>query len=177
MPTAILADDEQHLLDYLGSQLHLLWPELRIVGRALNGIEALRLIDELAPDVVFLDIRMPGLSGIDVAQRLLSGRQVPHIVFVTAYEQYAVQAFEQSASDYLLKPVSAERLLKTVEKLQIALQQPRAQAELKTLLGPAQCAATTDPGRAASRAASRASPTASKQRARATFAMDTRSAR
>lgn len=135
MPTSILADDEQHLLDYLSTQLRELWPELRIVGSALNGIEALRLIDELAPEVVFLDIRMPGLSGLEVAQRLLSSSRSPHIVFITAYEQYAVQAFEQSALDYLLKPPSAERLRKTIDKLKHALQQAPAQADIQALLG------------------------------------------
>ncbi len=94
-----------------------MWPELRVVAHAANGLDALRLIDEQAPDVAFLDIRMPGLTGLDVAARLAAGPKPPHIVFVTAYDQYAVEAFEQSAVDYLLKPASLERLEKTVAKL------------------------------------------------------------
>jgi DNA-binding LytR/AlgR family response regulator len=97
------------------------WPALRVVARAANGIEALRMIDEEAPDVVFLDIRMPGLSGLDVAARLVDGPKPPHIVFVTAYDQYAVEAFEHSAVDYLLKPVNIERLERTVAKLKTRL--------------------------------------------------------
>ena len=93
------------------------WPELRVIAHAANGLDALRLIDEEAPDVAFLDIRMPGLSGLDVAARLTAGPKPPHIVFVTAYDQYAVEAFEQSAVDYLLKPASLERLEKTVARL------------------------------------------------------------
>ena len=88
-----------------------------MVAHAANGLDALRLIDEQAPDVAFLDIRMPGLTGLDVAARLTSGPKPPHIVFVTAYDQYAVEAFEQSAVDYLLKPVNLDRLGKTVAKL------------------------------------------------------------
>ena len=89
-----------------------------MVAHAANGLDALRLIDEQAPDVAFLDIRMPGLTGLDVAARLTSGPKPPHIVFVTAYDQYAVEAFEQSAVDYLLKPASLERLERTVARLQ-----------------------------------------------------------
>lgn len=88
-----------------------------MVARAANGIEALRLIDEEAPEVVFLDIRMPGLTGLDVAARLAESAKPPHIVFVTAYDQYAVEAFEHSAADYLLKPASLERLEKAVGKV------------------------------------------------------------
>ncbi|WP_229509094.1 LytTR family DNA-binding domain-containing protein [Massilia sp. CCM 8734] len=100
------------------------WPQLRIVGKAGNGIEALRLIDELAPDVVFLDIQMPGLNGLDLAQRLASDGKAPHIVFVTAHHEYAVDAFEHAALDYLLKPTTVERLDKTVAKLKLALRAP-----------------------------------------------------
>lgn len=99
-----------------------MWPELRIIAKAANGLDALRLIDEEAPDVVFLDIRMPGMTGLDVAARLVSGPKPPHIVFVTAFDQYAVEAFEHSAVDYLLKPASLERLTRTVAKLKAALQ-------------------------------------------------------
>jgi DNA-binding LytR/AlgR family response regulator len=104
------------------------WPELRVVARAANGIEALRMIDEEAPDVVFLDIRMPGLTGLDVAARLVDSPKPPHIVFVTAYDQYAVEAFEHSAVDYLLKPVNIERLERTVAKLKTRLK-PASPAE------------------------------------------------
>jgi DNA-binding LytR/AlgR family response regulator len=88
-----------------------------VVAKAANGLEALRLIDEEAPDVAFLDIRMPGMTGLDVAARLAAGAKPPLIVFVTAFDQYAVEAFEHSAVDYLLKPASEERLAKTVAKL------------------------------------------------------------
>jgi DNA-binding LytR/AlgR family response regulator len=104
------------------------WPELRVVARAANGIEALRMIDEEAPDVVFLDIRMPGLTGLDVAARLVDSPKPPHTVFVTAYDQYAVEAFEHSAVDYLLKPVNIERLERTVAKLKTRLK-PASPAE------------------------------------------------
>jgi DNA-binding LytR/AlgR family response regulator len=134
MPTALIADDEAYLIDYLQARLRILWPQLRIVATALNGLDALRLADELAPDIAFLDIRMPGLSGLDVAQRLAESAQPPHVVFITAYEQHAVAAFEQSAIDYLLKPPSDERLQKTIEKLKVALQARRA-PEIHSLLG------------------------------------------
>lgn len=95
---------------------------MRIVGKAANGLDALRLIDEEAPDIVFLDIQMPGLSGLGLAEKLSGDDKAPRIVFVTAHNEYAVDAFEHSAVDYLLKPVSAERLAKTVAKLKSALQ-------------------------------------------------------
>ncbi|PHV07298.1 two-component system response regulator [Janthinobacterium sp. BJB412] len=123
-PRAIIADDEPHLLDYLASQLAGVWPELKVVAKAANGLDALRLIDEEAPDVVFLDISMPGLSGLDVAARLAAGARPPRIVFVTAHDQYAVDAFEHAAVDYLLKPVNLERLGKTVAKLKATLGAP-----------------------------------------------------
>ena len=120
------------------TQLAAAWPELRIVAKAANGLDALRLIDELAPDVVFLDIQMPGLSGLGLAEKLAEDGKAPHIVFITAHNQYAVQAFEHSAFDYLLKPVSAERLARTVVKLKAALQAnaPGVPADaLRALLG------------------------------------------
>lgn len=95
---------------------------MRIVGKAANGLDALRLIDEQAPDVVFLDIQMPGLSGLGLAEKLGADARPPRIVFVTAHSEYAVDAFEHSAIDYLLKPVSDERLARTVAKLKAALQ-------------------------------------------------------
>ncbi|MHA4871480.1 LytR/AlgR family response regulator transcription factor [Duganella sp. PWIR1] len=114
--------------EYLEGQLKSVWPELRVVARAANGLEALRMIDEEAPDVAFLDIRMPGLTGLDVAARLAEGAKPPHIVFVTAFDQYAVEAFEHSAVDYLLKPASLERLEKTVAKLKARFAAPVAAA-------------------------------------------------
>ncbi|MRX06386.1 response regulator [Pseudoduganella sp. FT25W] len=125
---ALIADDESHLREYLEGQLKTVWPELRVVARAANGIEALRMIDEEAPDVVFLDIRMPGLTGLDVAAKLVESPKPPHIVFVTAYDQYAVEAFEHSAVDYLLKPANIERLEKTVGKLKARLKPSSGEA-------------------------------------------------
>ena len=120
---ALIADDEPHLLDYLESQLAAAWPELRVT-RAANGVQALALIDELAPHVVFLDIQMPGLSGIELAARLCAGSKPPHVVFTTAYDHYTLQAFEHAAFDYLLKPIGLERLARTVARLKGALATP-----------------------------------------------------
>lgn len=113
-PSAIVAEDEAPLREQLIEQLHGLWPELRIVGAAADGIEALRLLEEQRPDIVFLDIQMPGASGQEVA-RAAAGHC--HIVFVTAFDHHAVQAFEQGAVDYVLKPVMAARLFSTVSRL------------------------------------------------------------
>lgn len=110
-----------------------MWPELRVVARAANGLEALAMTDEHVPDVVFLDIRMPGLTGLDVAARLVEGGKPPHIVFVTAFDQYAVEAFEHSAVYYLLKPASLERLEKTVGKLKARLATPAPAVPAATL--------------------------------------------
>jgi len=112
--TAIIADDEPRLAEYLKERLAVLWPELVIAGVAANGPEAQALLEAEAPDIAFLDIRMPGLSGLDVARG--ASRDV-RIVFVTAYDQYALAAFERAAVDYLLKPVSDERLAETVARL------------------------------------------------------------
>ncbi|WP_312552165.1 response regulator, partial [Massilia sp.] len=119
-PRALIADDEPHLLDYLAAQLAQAWPELRIV-RAANGVQALELIDVLAPEVVFLDIRMPGLTGLELAARLCAGGRPPRVVFTTAHEEYALKAFEHAAFDYLLKPIGLDRLQRTVERLREAL--------------------------------------------------------
>ena len=117
-PTAIIVDDEPHLCALLKRQLAACWPELDSVAEAYNGLDGARLIEELRPDVAFLDIRMPGISGLELASRI--GTQC-HIVFVTAYDQYAVQAFDNAAVDYLLKPVVPERLSKTVARLKSQL--------------------------------------------------------
>lgn len=134
MHTAIIADDEPVLVEFLKHELAQLWPELKIVAVAANGVEALRLIDELAPTVAFLDIRMPGLTGLEVASRLQHSASAPHVVFVTAYDQYAVDAFEREAVDYLLKPPTRERLGRTVSKLQRQLAQAEQQAPASDLL-------------------------------------------
>lgn len=118
-PTALIADDEPHLAQALQRQLATLWPELAIVAVARNGLEAAEAIEQYAPDIAFLDIQMPGLTGLEVAQGLENGRT--RVVFVTAFDEYAVQAFEQSALDYLLKPVKAERLARTVDKIKAQL--------------------------------------------------------
>jgi DNA-binding LytR/AlgR family response regulator len=119
-PTALLADDEPALRDFLRRELAAVWPELRVVGEAGDGAQALRLAGELEPDVLFLDIRMPVLGGLEVAGRLSGPR---HVVFVTAYDEYAVKAFESAAADYLVKPVSRARLERTVERLRGRLAQ------------------------------------------------------
>jgi DNA-binding LytR/AlgR family response regulator len=111
---ALIADDEPLLREALARQLAQAWPELEIVAEARNGREAIRLFDETKPEVCFLDIQMPGLSGVDVAQHV--GRRA-HIVFVTAFDEYAVKAFEQAAADYLLKPVEPARLAETVARI------------------------------------------------------------
>lgn len=111
---AVIADDEPALLDYLGKCLRDAWPDLDIVGTAANGEEALDLIRRHAPDVAFLDVRMPGLSGLEVA--LQAGSSCA-LVFVTAYGDHAVEAFERAAIDYVLKPVTVERLRMSAERL------------------------------------------------------------
>ena len=118
-PTALIADDEPLLRDALRRQLSTVWPELEIVAEARNGREAVRLFDERHPDICFLDVHMPGLSGVDAANHV--GRRA-HLVFVTAYDDYAVQAFAQGALDYLLKPVEQTRLAETVSRLKERLQ-------------------------------------------------------
>ena len=114
VPTALIADDDPLLRDRLAAHLARLWPGLQIVGQARNGREAVELFEDHAPQVVFLDVHMPGLSGIDAARCMVNRTQ---IVFVTAYEQYAVQAFEQGAIDYLVKPFDEARLAETVQRL------------------------------------------------------------
>ncbi|MFY8118303.1 MAG: LytR/AlgR family response regulator transcription factor [Roseateles sp.] len=120
MPRALIADDEPHLAQYLKNQLATLWPELQIVAMARNGEEAAAQIEELQPDLAFLDIQMPGLTGLEVAQGIEGDTRV---VFVTAYDEYAVQAFETAALDYLLKPLKTERLALCVERLRASLDQ------------------------------------------------------
>lgn len=115
MARAVIIEDEPLLRAELRDQLQLLWPELRIAGEAADGVAALALIDAQQPDIVFLDIQMPGLNGLEVAAHLPPQCQV---VFVTAHEQHALAAFDAGAIDYLLKPLSAGRLLQTIRRLQ-----------------------------------------------------------
>ena len=125
MPTALIADDERLMREQLRARLAEVWPELEIVAEARNGQEAVAMTEQHHPDVVFLDIRMPVLTGVDAARQIA---QLPtfdeaggwpgcEIVFITAYDQYAVQAFEQGVVDYVLKPAERERLKLTVERV------------------------------------------------------------
>ena len=123
MTTALIADDEPHLASYLRAQLATLWPELLILPLARNGVEAAESIAANAPDLAFLDIKMPGLSGLEVAQGIEGATRV---VFVTAYDEFAVQAFDQEAIDYVLKPVNAQRLARCIERVRRALDAPAA---------------------------------------------------
>ena len=123
-PIAVVAEDEETLRHELVEQLGRLWPELAIVGEAADGVQALRLLDEHRPDVLFLDIQMPGATGLEVA-RQVAGRS--HVVFVTAYDQYAVAAFDQGAVDYVLKPLSSARLFTAVSRVKQRLSSPPAE--------------------------------------------------
>src|SRR4029079_7086839 len=114
---AVLVDDEQLARDELGYLLGQVGG-VEVIGQAGNGIEALSTIGRLQPDVVFLDVQMPGLTGFEVARRMLDSNSSPHIIFVTAYDQHAIEAFEVNAVDYLLKPVDQARL-------ELALQRAR----------------------------------------------------
>ncbi len=129
---AVLADDERLMREQLRARLAEVWPELEIVAEAKNGLEAVQMVAEHRPDIVFLDIRMPGLTGVDAARQIaqLPPRErapgeapsdddelLPEIVFITAYDQYAVEAFEQGVADYVLKPAERERLGVTVQRI------------------------------------------------------------
>ncbi len=124
-PRAVIADDERLMREQLRARLAEVWPELQIVAEARNGLEAVQLVDAHRPDIVFLDIRMPGLSGVDAARQIAQlpprpGEEdelLPEIVFITAYDQYAVEAFEQGVADYVLKPAERDRLQLTVERI------------------------------------------------------------
>ena len=118
MPTALIAEDEPLLLAQLKARLAEAWPELEIVAEAGNGGEALQRAEEMRPDIAFLDIRMPVRSGLDVAREIGAGC---HVVFVTAYDEYAVAAFDEGAADYILKPPTPERIAKVVKRLQARL--------------------------------------------------------
>lgn len=140
---ALIAEDEAHVAVDLRARLAALWPELEIVGVARNGTEALERLEADKPDVAFLDIKMPGMSGLDVV------RQLKHpclIVFVTAYDQFAVEAFERAAVDYLVKPVADERLKRTVARLREAVKKSVA-PDLSALVASLQDAMGAHPGR------------------------------
>jgi DNA-binding LytR/AlgR family response regulator len=131
LATALIADDEPLLREALRRQLATVWPELAIVAEARNGREAVQLFDERHPDICFLDVHMPGLSGVDAANHI--GRRA-HLVFVTAYDHYAVEAFARGALDYLLKPVEQARLAETVSRLKERLQSSRPAINTEQLL-------------------------------------------
>lgn len=118
---AILADDERLMREQLRARLAEAWPELQIVGEAKNGEEAVQLVAEHQPDLAFLDIQMPGRTGIEAARDIGSAC---HIVFVTAFSEFAIEAFEEGAVDYVLKPAEAERLARTVARLRERLSAP-----------------------------------------------------
>ena len=138
-PTAVVADDERLMRDQIVGRLKEAWPELQIVGEAANGSEAVALVQSLEPDIVFLDISMPGMDGIQAA-RALAG--TVHVVFVTAHDEHAITAFEQGAVDYVLKPAEPTRLAVTCERLRERLQRAPDPmndllATLSSRLGPA----------------------------------------
>jgi len=135
---AVLADDERLMRDQLRARLAEVWPELEIVAEARNGLEAVELVAQHRPDIVFLDIRMPGLTGVDAARQIAQlpprddgdeDEPLPEIVFITAYDQYAVEAFEQGVADYVLKPAERERLQLTVDRLRKRLAARRGEGD------------------------------------------------
>jgi DNA-binding LytR/AlgR family response regulator len=124
-PRAVLADDERLMREQLRARLAEVWPELEIVAEARNGLEAVEQVQQHRPDIVFLDIRMPGATGVEAARQIAQlpppegedDALLPEIVFITAYDQYAVEAFEQGVADYVLKPAERDRLALTVERI------------------------------------------------------------
>src|SRR3954466_4909354 len=139
--TTLVVDDEQLACNELSYLLND-FPEVEVIATGSNGLEALELIQKLEPEIVFLDVHMPGLDGMGVVGRLGGrGRDLPHFIFVTAYDQYAVEAFRLEALDYLLKPVDRGRLLETVERARRAIQErpeAAAAAAAATAAAPAQ---------------------------------------
>jgi DNA-binding LytR/AlgR family response regulator len=131
MPTAIVAEDEPILRTQLEGKLKRLWPELEIIASVGDGASALEALEDRAPDFMFLDIQMPEMTGVEVAKHV--GRRA-HVVFVTAYDQYAIQAFETGAVDYILKPATDERLGVTIERLKARLDAPTPPADLNAVL-------------------------------------------
>jgi DNA-binding LytR/AlgR family response regulator len=121
-PRAVIADDERLMREQMRARLAEVWPELQLVAEAKNGLEAVDAVRQHQPDIVFLDIRMPGLTGVEAARQIAQLELdddvlLPEIVFVTAYDQYAIEAFEQGVADYVLKPAERERLALTAERL------------------------------------------------------------
>ena len=121
-PRAVIADDERLMRDQLRTRLNQVWPELEIVAEAKNGLEAVQAVKDHQPDVIFLDIRMPGLTGVEAAKEIAQldlgdDALLPEMVFITAYDQYAMEAFEHGVVDYVLKPAETERLRATVARL------------------------------------------------------------
>lgn len=131
MTSALIADDEPLLREALRRQLAQLWPELEIVAEARNGREAVEQFEALRPDICFLDVHMPGLSGVDAARQI--GRRA-HLVFVTAFDHYAVEAFAEGVLDYIVKPVEAARLVDTVARLQERLRAAQPATNTEALL-------------------------------------------
>jgi DNA-binding LytR/AlgR family response regulator len=131
MPTAIVAEDEPILRAQLEGKLKKLWPELEIIASVEDGAAALEALEDRVPDFMFLDIQMPEMTGVEVA-RHVAGRA--HVVFVTAYDQYAIQAFDTGAVDYILKPATDERLKLTIERLKAKLAAPAPPADLNAVL-------------------------------------------
>jgi DNA-binding LytR/AlgR family response regulator len=129
--TALIADDEPLLREALKRQLATVWPDLEVVAEARNGREAIELFEERTPDICFLDVHMPGVSGVEAATVI--GRRA-HLVFVTAYDHYAVEAFARGALDYLLKPVEQARLAETVARLQERVESARPAIHTEQLL-------------------------------------------
>jgi DNA-binding LytR/AlgR family response regulator len=130
-PTALIADDEPLLRESLTQLLAQAWPELEVVAQARNGREAVAQFEQLQPDVCFLDVHMPGLSGVDAAHQI--GRRA-HLVFVTAFDHYAVEAFAQGVLDYLVKPVEPQRLQETVARIKERLQAAQPASNTEDLL-------------------------------------------
>jgi DNA-binding LytR/AlgR family response regulator len=144
-PTALVADDEPLLRGTLTRLLGAAWPELEIVAEARNGREAVEMFEARKPDVCFLDVHMPGLTGVDAARKIGRGA---HLVFVTAFDQYAVQAFEHGALDYLVKPVEAKRLDETVARLKERLHAAVPASDLGALLEQIAARLKPEPSRA-----------------------------
>ncbi|WP_087737532.1 LytR/AlgR family response regulator transcription factor [Paraburkholderia piptadeniae] len=137
-PTALIAEDEPPIAAALQRELAAAWPALQIVATVDNGRDAIERIGALQPDIAFLDISMPGATGLDVARACADLASPPQIVFVTAYDQYALDAFDAAAIDYLLKPVDASRLARTVERLRAPMDAAPASdvhADLQRVLG------------------------------------------
>jgi DNA-binding LytR/AlgR family response regulator len=131
MPTAIVAEDEPILRAQLEGKLRKLWPELDIIASVEDGAAALEALEDRTPDFMFLDIQMPEMTGVEVARHVGTRS---HVVFVTAYDQYAIQAFETGAVDYILKPATDERLAMTIERLKAKLAAPTPPSDLNAVL-------------------------------------------